>query len=380
MKKILFLTALAALMFALLVSCGEIVGTTNPDTTSSAPESSTSAHPDTELPSGMITVEQAIGVAGGLDSAFGTSTATYLITGYVTAIGEEGVTLTENGHSILCVLGGKTYDELRMGYLVSLSGKVQNRNGTPAFVNFTVENMSAATYIVSTLLSDHGSIALSKAQGIAWGESVTVTVTANAGYTVTAIKVNGETVTNEASVTLTVKENLSIEAVFAPADGEDTDNGGNDTNTDNGGNDNSQNGGAEAPAEKTTVAYTFADYPIGSQYAKETHKLDDVLTVETDGCYFIDQLRIYQDSNYNGIAVLKAAAPITAITVNAGHKSSLLDVFGSADGVTYELIGSIEVTTAYTDRTLTFTKGYRYVKLDAVSAQVRIQTLTVTYN
>lgn len=361
------MTALAVLTAVLLVSCAGSVMTTA--------ETTTEGMPNNDTPAGTLTVEEALMLAKTIFGTPDTTAETYAVTGYVTAIGEDSITLTENGHSIICLFGGESYDRLHLGDRVTLNGHIQNRGGVGAIVEFTADTVTPATYIITTLLSDNGTVTASKLQNIAWGESVTVTATAKAGFKVSAIVVNGKTVSTAATATVTVSENLSIEAIFVADDGTGS-GGSDDTGSDDTGSDDS--GSGDVTGEEKQVTYTFANYPAGTQYGNETHKLDDTLTVETTDCHFTAQLRLYQDSTHDGTAVFVSTKPITAISVSAGYKNATLDVYGSKDGVTYEKLGSLSVSTSYSDKTLDFEGSYTYIKLDAVSAQVRIQTITVT--
>ena len=45
-------------------------------------------------------------------------------------------------------------------------------------------------------------------------------------------------------------------------------------------------------AEATTTAYTFSDYAVGTQYAEETHELDENFTLSIKDCHLNTQLRI----------------------------------------------------------------------------------------
>ena len=383
MRKLVCALVLAFAFTLVFVACDSAITTADITTgavttdavvTTTVEATTTALNTDESLPtSGMVSLTEALAVGKSI-SAGAVSEGEFVVTGYIVKIDGATVTLSDNGVSLSCDMGNSTYEEIRMGYLVTLQGKLENRAGTVYFVDFTVENMSAAKYIVSTLLSDKGSVSVSKAKDIAYGETVTVTVTANAGFTVSEILVNGVSLSKTASCTLIVTENLSIEVVYAidesaakPDDGNGGDN-----------NDNDNNGGTVT--EKTTLTYTFADYEAGVQYGIETHKLDDLLTIDTSDCHFTEQLRVYQSNSNDGIAILKAQAPITALGFNMGYKSAELEVYGSKDGVSYEKLGTITVTSSYADYTLALPEGYSCIKLDAVGAQIRIKTITVTYH
>ena len=130
------------------------------------------------------------------------------------------------------------------------------------------------------------------------------------------------------------------------------------------------------------MTYTFADFAKGSQYAVgEVHKLDDNVTVTTNQCHFTTQLRVYQDATYDGNAVFACSKVITGMTINAGYRASALEVYGSKDGETWTLVETLDVAATNADFSVEMPAGsaYKYVKLDAVNAQVRIPTITFNF-
>lgn len=136
--------------------------------------------------------------------------------------------------------------------------------------------------------------------------------------------------------------------------------------------------------EEVIVSYTFSDYTAGAQYAEnEVHELDDVLTITTTQCHFTTQLRIYGSNDHDGIAIgqLTKGTKIKSLGFNMGYKMDNLVVYGSNDGSTWAQVGEVETTsTSYEDYSLDFgDTSYTYFKLDATAAQIRIATLTLTY-
>ncbi len=138
----------------------------------------------------------------------------------------------------------------------------------------------------------------------------------------------------------------------------------------------------EEPAEPVTTTYTFANYAAGTQYAEnEVHVLDENVTVTTTQAHFTTQLRLYSSATNNGYAIIQSTKAITAFGMNAGNKKDTVNVYGSTDGSTWELIGGIATTTtSYKDYTLDFGgKEYTYLKLDVEgSNQVRLASITLT--
>ncbi len=131
-----------------------------------------------------------------------------------------------------------------------------------------------------------------------------------------------------------------------------------------------------------TVKYTFADYTAGTQYAKnEVHNLDSVMTVTVDDGHFTSELRLYDSSTNNSYAIFQSKKVINGLSLNAGYKSASLKVYGSTDGTSYELIESLSTTTAYKDFDVTIPENsnYKYIKLDADGAQIRINSITFNY-
>ena len=139
----------------------------------------------------------------------------------------------------------------------------------------------------------------------------------------------------------------------------------------------------EKEATELTTKYVFADYADGVQYAEgEVHVLDDVVTVTSTQCHFTTQLRIYSSSTHNGVAFIKSTRTISKIVLNAGYKVDTLNVYGSTDGTTWNLIQAVSVTsTSYNDYTVSIDPNLKYkqLKLDvAGEQQIRVANFTLT--
>jgi|GEM_PF-2590002 len=320
-----------------------------------APENpSTPDTPSTPVtpPTGAISIRDALEIGAGLSDERGTTDTTYTVTGVVTSIGNKEVTITDDGSSIICYLGSGTYSNLYLGYTVTVTGKIQNYYGTIELVYFTVDSFTPVTYTATVSMALNGLVSVSKTSGIKWGETVTVTATPNSGYKLAAIKVNGVSVTaNGNTAEIKVEDNITVTAEFVT---EDT-----------------------VVAEKVKTTYDFSTYTAGTQYATETHKLDATLTMDITKCHLNKQLRIYDSGENPGIAVFTSATAIHGLTLNMGYRAATLEIYGSKDGVTYEKIGSIATESSYKDYSIEFEEGYKYVKLDAVGAQIRVATMTV---
>ena len=137
----------------------------------------------------------------------------------------------------------------------------------------------------------------------------------------------------------------------------------------------------EEPKE-TTTRYTFANYPAGTQYAKnEVHVLDDIVTIITNDAHFTSELRLYSSSTNNAYAIIKSKNPIRSIGVNAGNKADTLLIYGSNDeGATWTQVATISVTsTSYKDYSAALNGEYMWLKLDVEgSNQVRLKSMTLT--
>lgn len=133
-------------------------------------------------------------------------------------------------------------------------------------------------------------------------------------------------------------------------------------------------------AELVDTTYIFANYTAGTQYAEETHQLDETLSLYCNVCHFTTELRIYDSNTNDGIAILTSVKPMHGLTVNVGNKTGTLSIYGSNDGVEYELIQEVSITsTSYNDYSVEFENSYKYVKLDSTGGtQLRIKTMTVT--
>ena len=132
------------------------------------------------------------------------------------------------------------------------------------------------------------------------------------------------------------------------------------------------------------TTYTFSNYTAGTQYAiDEQHVLDDVLTIYTTDCHFrTDQLRIYSNTSHNGFFYSNALPNnIDSISFNIGYKVDNLLVYGSTDGLTWTLVGSIATTENYTDRGIGFGNNeFNYFKCDVEGdQQLRITSFTMFY-
>ena len=138
----------------------------------------------------------------------------------------------------------------------------------------------------------------------------------------------------------------------------------------------------EVVTPSNEVKYTFADYAAGVQYAEnEVHVLDEITTVTTNGAHFTSQIRLYDSSSNDGIAVFACAKTIEQVVINAGNKAATLEVYASVDGVEWTLVSSLTTTSAYGNHTVELgaAAGYKYIKLDAVGAQVRVAFTTFTF-
>ncbi len=130
------------------------------------------------------------------------------------------------------------------------------------------------------------------------------------------------------------------------------------------------------------VKYTFSDYAAGTQYAmNEEHVLDDVITVTTSDAHFTTQLRLYDSSAHDGIAVITSTKVIESVILNAGNKAATLNVYGSTDGSNWTLVKGVTTTTSYTDYTVDMpaNTAYTYLKLDADGDQIRVAYMTITF-
>ena len=143
--------------------------------------------------------------------------------------------------------------------------------------------------------------------------------------------------------------------------------------------------GGSTPPEltETTVLCTFGNI-TGTQYANETQTFDNNVTVSTQnkGCHFTSQLRIYDSDSNNGWVIISTPGEISNLVVNVGYKKATLNVYGSTDGTTWVLIQAVQTTTTnYINYDVPVSQdlGYKYLKLDASGAQLRIQNLSVTY-
>ncbi len=162
-----------------------------------------------------------------------------------------------------------------------------------------------------------------------------------------------------------------------------TDNNG---DNDNNGGETGDNTGTDTPG--TVVAdFTFdfstIDKANSVQYAEnEKHILNDIVTMTVNDGHVNTQLRLYHSANsesyqgHDSTAVFASTKVINGITLNAGNKADTLNVYGSTDGVNWTLIMGVVVKSSYADYSVAIANSsYTYIKLDAVSQQIRVATI-----
>ena len=140
-----------------------------------------------------------------------------------------------------------------------------------------------------------------------------------------------------------------------------------------------EGGGGDTPIE-VSKEYTFSDYTTGTQYAEETYKLDNDVTINIKGCHVNTQLRVYGGQPGTVISE-ELPGRIVSMGFNMGYKADKLVVSGSTDGTSWNEVGRISTTTSYKDYTLDFEEtNYTYFKLNVEgSSQIRIAKMSITY-
>lgn len=134
------------------------------------------------------------------------------------------------------------------------------------------------------------------------------------------------------------------------------------------------------------TTYTFSNYPAGTQYAEnEVHVLDNNVTIVTNKCYFTTELRVYSNSTNDG-NFYSYALPfyIDSLAFNMGYRADDVNIYGSTDGSTWTLVGTIPVAVAnnaYDNFGISFgNSDYHFFKFDVVGTQqVRVKTMTIYY-
>lgn len=134
------------------------------------------------------------------------------------------------------------------------------------------------------------------------------------------------------------------------------------------------------------TTYTFSNYPSGTQYAEnEVHVLDNNVTIVTNQCHFTTQLRVYSSATHDG-NFYTYALPfyIDSLAFNMGYRTDDVNIYGSTDGTTWNLVGSIPVTVSnnqYANFGLSFgSSNYNYFKFDVDGdQQIRVTSMTIYY-
>ena len=142
-------------------------------------------------------------------------------------------------------------------------------------------------------------------------------------------------------------------------------------------------GTKEPVVGETTVKCDFSTLSAGTQYADESNTFGEVtVSTHNKGCHFNTQLRIYDSSSNDGWAIVTAGKTISGLKINMGYKVATLNVYGSVDGETWVLIEGVATTsTSYLDYTVNVDSaaGYKYLKLDASGAQIRVASIELSY-
>ncbi len=139
---------------------------------------------------------------------------------------------------------------------------------------------------------------------------------------------------------------------------------------------------APMAANQVELAYTFSSITNSTQYATETHKLSDDVSMTIESCHVNTQLRIYSSTTNNGKATFTVNGVVNKISFNAGNKVDTLNVYGSTDGQNWTLVQAVSITaTSYNEYEVDFgSTQYTYFYLDvAGSSQVRLQDITIVY-
>ena len=135
------------------------------------------------------------------------------------------------------------------------------------------------------------------------------------------------------------------------------------------------------------VTYTFSNYGPGTQYTTgETYDLDKITSLYLVGGHMNTQLRLYDDAEGDAQAIFTCANVIDSVVINAGHRAATLNVYASVDGENWVLIEAvaterITVVSDYPSYTVKMPAGtsYKYLKLDAVGAQIRVPYMVFTF-
>lgn len=131
------------------------------------------------------------------------------------------------------------------------------------------------------------------------------------------------------------------------------------------------------------ITYTFSNYQAGTQYAEnEEHVLDNAVTVYTTQCHFTTQLRVYSSSTHNGFFQTNGLPfYIDSLSFNMGNNTDDVMIYGSTDGMTWNEVGSIHVTSSYNNHGIDFgDNDYNFFKFDVIgNNQIRVTSMTLFY-
>ena len=334
-----------------------------------------------------VSIPDAIAIAEALESNKST-TDLYYVKGIIVKIHDTKyghLTIADEQGNLLYVhgtyLGNDLYENLankpQVGDYIKYRSVIKNNNGNAQLTNariieFSTPETKADIYKLAEELCNLTVVAKIAVAGdvtlptagvtytdavIAWTSSNADIAAVNGGTVTFTLPAEATTITLTATLTLgeaTLSQSYAVEVDAAPK------------------------------ATEKTVTWN-AGTQKGTKNANEEYVISEDLTISShnNGCYFTTQLQIYQSATENGYVVCKYSGVVSKLTLNMGYKKATMAVYGSTDGETWQEIGQIvTTTTGFLDYELNVdaTKGYTYIKLDAVGNQLRVKTIEAVIN
>lgn len=140
---------------------------------------------------------------------------------------------------------------------------------------------------------------------------------------------------------------------------------------------------ADLSIATTIVTYDLANSTGAHITADGKYTVDDTISITLSSCSWRTegQIRVYGNKTGNDYIIIESTKKIASITFNVGNNSSPVIVAWGSDSSTFANETNLTVSSTYTDYTVQNpdTEAYTYVKFTNMGAQVRIESITITF-
>ena len=292
-----------------------------------------------------ISISKALEIGSALT---GVSEKSYIVSGKITAINDELVTISD-GNNSLVVENKYVKNNMNLDYKVKLKGKIENRDGQILLTNISLQSYDPAKYGVQIQASEHGLLQVDKYSDLSYDDRVKITIIPDEGYRIKTLYVNGikqHFYNNLAS--FLIKQNTLITAEFTKDYGENT----------------------------IESEYVFSSYDSGvDKKENEEHTLDDNTKITVNNSFFSSNLIIYE----NGSALIESKGAIKEITIKTTATIGSLSIYGKESDTVNNLIASIS-NDGVTEYTYDISdKNYTTLNIVSTSGTVSLESISLVH-